>query len=608
MAAGGSFLVLLQLALFLGSQWIVVRFTKDYGVPPMLVQIAIGIALGPNVLNIVPYAESCPTGHSFDACLDYVETTSSGQNSSNSSGVSSSRRLAGTLSSSTLQISPGVGNRSACRVLPSSAGFWLADLCAFPPFLSLAGQLGVTLMIFESGMHMHHKEILLVWKDSLVVALIGTCLPVLVGMGFFVLLGFPLYLEALSAGVVIAPTSVGIALKLLEDEKQAESHHGKTIVTAAFADDVFSLMFLVILISLANTGKVDPLLITFKVCISGVFVAFGIISSIKAFGPYLPKYLKTMGEDPKKSIQKGDEIHLAFMFILLVAYGYLGELIGSHLLGAFVAGISFAEVPRSTLIWKNQTKRVKKWLVGLFFSSTVAFSIDVSALISPSAIWKGFLMGVIPTVLTKVVSGIHTGKIKWIVGWAMVARGEFAYLIAETARTTRVFGTDSTLLSNEGFAIMVWALLISTICAPPCFNYALREFMKKRRHRRSFSIGGSRHRGEKKFIVRCAGHHHTGVLHEICNVMHAAGLDVIEANVETDGDIDMDTFVVATRGETGDLSDDKIEEISHSIREAIDVGEDAHVVFEPYYEYVIIFVEKANILKRCYLLVALKKN
>ena len=66
--------------------------------------------------------------------------------------------------------------------------------------------------------------------------------------------------------------------------------------------------------------------------------------------------------------------------------------------------------------------------------------------------------------------------------------------------------------------------------------------------------------------------------------MHAAGLDVMEANVETDGDIDMDTFVVATRGETGDLSDEKIEEISHSIREAIDVGEDAHVVFEPYYE------------------------
>ena len=80
----------------------------------------------------------------------------------------------------------------------------------------------------------------------------------------------------------------------------------------------------------------------------------------------------------------------------------------------------------------------------------------------------------------------------------MVARGEFAYLIAETARTTKVYGTDSTLLSDEGFAVMVWALLISTVCAPPAFKHVLKAFMKKRRHRRSFSIGGNRHRGEKK--------------------------------------------------------------------------------------------------------------
>ena len=111
----------------------------------------------------------------------------------------------------------------------------------------------------------------------MLVAAIGTCLPVLVGMGFFVLLGFSLYPEALAAGVIIAPTSVGIALKLLEDEKQAESHHGKTIVTAAFADDVLSLIFLVILVSLADTGKVDPLLIMFKICISVIFVGFGYV-------------------------------------------------------------------------------------------------------------------------------------------------------------------------------------------------------------------------------------------------------------------------------------------------------------------------------------------
>ena len=66
--------------------------------------------------------------------------------------------------------------------------------------------------------------------------------------------------------------------------------------------------------------------------------------------PPVPNFLKTMGEDPKKSVQKGDEVHLALMLLFLIFYGYLGLLVGSHLLGAFVAGITFAEVPRC--VWE----------------------------------------------------------------------------------------------------------------------------------------------------------------------------------------------------------------------------------------------------------------
>ena len=135
MAGGTGFLVLLQLALFLGSQWIIVRFTHELGVPSILVQIAVGIGLGPNMLNIVPYATSCPTGHSFDSCLEYVPISGATLNASNSSG---DRHLARSSSSSALTVATSVENRSACRVLPSSPGIWLADLCAFPPFLSLA--------------------------------------------------------------------------------------------------------------------------------------------------------------------------------------------------------------------------------------------------------------------------------------------------------------------------------------------------------------------------------------------------------------------------------------------------------------------------------------
>jgi hypothetical protein len=46
------------------------------------------------------------------------------------------------------------------------------------------------------------------------------------------------------------------------------------------------------------------------------------------------------------------------------------------------------------------------------------------------------LLGIGPCCLTKIFAGITTGPEKWVVGFAMVGRGEFAYLVAQTAQDT----------------------------------------------------------------------------------------------------------------------------------------------------------------------------
>ena len=103
--------------------------------------------------------------------------------------------------------------------------------------------------------------------------------------------------------------------------------------------------------------------------------------------------------------------------------------------------MSFVHVPRSMLVWKRQVKRIANWLVRLFFAATVAFAIPVSVMMSPAAIWKGMVVGAVACVLTKTVSGVFVGETRWVVGWAMVGRGEFAYLVADTARITAVRGS-----------------------------------------------------------------------------------------------------------------------------------------------------------------------
>ncbi|CAK0897757.1 unnamed protein product, partial [Prorocentrum cordatum] len=57
----------------------------------------------------------------------------------------------------------------------------------------------------------------------------------------------------------------------------------------------------------------------------------------------------------------------------------------------------------------KQTKRVTSWMIRIFFSCTVAFSIPVTSLISVEAFWKGAIMGAGPCIFTKVVCAIFMG-------------------------------------------------------------------------------------------------------------------------------------------------------------------------------------------------------
>ena len=71
------------------------------------------------------------------------------------------------------------------------------------------------------------------------------------------------------------------------------------------------------------------------------------------------------------------------------------------------------------------------------------------------------------------------------IGAAMVSRGEIGLLIAQIARngsTPASDGTvsdDSGLLSEEGFLVCIWAILLCTLVGPICVGMIIR----KNRHR-----------------------------------------------------------------------------------------------------------------------------
>lgn len=83
-------------------------------------------------------------------------------------------------------------------------------------------------------------------------------------------------------------------------------------------------------------------------------------------------------------------------------------------------------------------------------------------------------MGIVACIATKVLCAFFMGGPRWVIGWAMVGRAEFAYLIAEMAVTAGI-------MTPEVFSIVIWALLHATIFAPFVFRKVLKNYAAKLR-------------------------------------------------------------------------------------------------------------------------------
>lgn len=349
-----------------------------------------------------------------------------------------------------------------------------------PNFFTLVGHLGVSMMIFESGMHFDFEKAKVVGAKACCVAVLGTFLPMVFGVIIVVYLIGEDFENGLAAGVSLAPTSVGIALKLLLEAKQLQKDFGQAIITAAFVDDILSLVAFNILFSVSAgsftfVGAILPALIGM------VFLVCGASLGI-TFWPYVIENVlsKVPAKRTQASLSRQDEALLLLMFVLLIVYGTFTFVLGTHLWGAFVAGMSFAMVHHAHHVWVRQVKRLTVWMLRVFFSCTVAFAIPWRALLSIEAFAWGSLMGVVACIATKVFCAFFMGEARFVIGWAMVGRAEFAYLIAEMAKSAGI-------MNEKVFAIVIWSLLYATIFAPFCFRKVLAVYAEKLADREAVS-------------------------------------------------------------------------------------------------------------------------
>ncbi|CAE7247844.1 nhaS3 [Symbiodinium natans] len=381
------------------------------------------------------------------------------------------------------QVSHGTGHRrlsgggsytSYEECLVKSCDADISHECQLTPdVFTLIGHAGVALMIFESGMHFDFEKAKVVGPKACVVAVLGTILPLITGSLLTMVYGYGFFPQGISAGTALAPTSVGIALRLLGEAGVLQENFGQAIITAAFVDDILSLVLFNVLFSLG--GEFDIMAVVVNPIIGIAVMLFAMYLAMKFWPKFINEWLL-----PKVPVKEGakvpqtDEVLFLLMILLLIGYATITYFLGTHLWGCFIAGMSFAcltPAHHAHHVWVKQTKRVTSWMIRIFFACTVAFSIPISKLLSVDAIWKGAIMGIGPCILTKVCCAPFMGEARWVIGWAMVGRAEFAYLIAQMAAAAN-------MLDKDMFSIVIWALLWATIFAPFIFRYVLNRYVK----------------------------------------------------------------------------------------------------------------------------------
>jgi len=298
----------------------------------------------------------------------------------------------------------------------------------------LLGELGLIILVLEAGIDIDVSMLALIGTRGFLIAVIGSVLPIGMGMLIAFLIGVDDVKAIISAGAVFGPTSLGIALNILRGGGILNTPVGQLIISAAVIDDMVALIVLSQLESLTGTITVGGVLI--PVVSALLYLVVGGYMAIWVMPPFLAKYvLKHFAEEKKGKLE------MTIMFGLLLALmpaTYYSK--ASYLMGAFVAGLAFCTSHELHSLFVRQFKRLLQWLMRIFFAASIGFQVPVKDFSDPTVVWQGLVFTL--ALLGKLAVGFLVPNFTpsrsftnlhlrdcLITGFSMAAEGEFAFVI-----------------------------------------------------------------------------------------------------------------------------------------------------------------------------------
>lgn len=360
----------------------------------------------------------------------------------------------------------------------SLAGIHLFDVLEEAPFLALAAEVGVILLLFEVGLETDLEELLAVGPSALAVASLGVVAPILLGTGASWAF-FPEDAEwyvHLFVGATLCATSVGITARVLQDMGKTKSPESKVILGAAVVDDILGLIVLAFVLGLvesadSGTGTGVSLVPILLILVKAIgFLAGSLLMSRTVIVPLMGIVQRFQSKT----------IPLVLSVAYCFAMAALADLIGlADIVGAFVAGLVIDRAITLHFGEQAPTRRIDSAIrpIGAIFVPVffvfMGLRVDLYSFAFAEVLVFAAVLTLVAIASKQVCSaGVLEKRVnRWAVGVGMIPRGEVGLIFAGVGSTVMVAGAP--VFSPETFSAIVAMVMLTTLAAPPLLKAVL---------------------------------------------------------------------------------------------------------------------------------------
>lgn len=327
-------------------------------------------------------------------------------------------------------------------------------------------ELGVLMLMFIAGLEVHLSDLLRAGRAAIFAGFLGFLAPL--GLGYFVatLFGFDPQ-QGLFIGLLLAPTSVSISAQTLMELKAIRTRVGVSLLGAAVIDDTLVVLGVSFFLALLGggggethaNGSVLTLILRMGLYIAAAgFFGFRILPRMSRWIEHLP-------------VSQG-VVSVAFITMIFFAWSaeYLGGV--ATIIGAFIAGLSFARTPLKEKILSGFSSIAYGVFVPIFFVD-VGLEADLMTLDASSLALLGGLL--LTAVVSKIIGsglGGYLGRLSpresVQLGFSMVPRGEVVLIVASV-------GITEGFISQAELSVTVGLVILTTLITPPILRLLFRR-------------------------------------------------------------------------------------------------------------------------------------